>query len=530
MGGLLVAAVAAVVVVSVAAAQAEESAVLKPVRECADLKERIFPIPKAKTRVTAAVPVAQTPTEPGYCDVEGYVEPAVEFHLKLPLTTYTGRYLQVGCGGLCGYMPELKFPEGCLPKGGDFAMAATNDGHDAEDEDWAANNQAARDDYFFRAPHVVSLASKKIIQAFYGSAPKQSYFSSCSNGGREALMLAQRYPDDFDGIAAGAPAAYYGPLVAYQAWLARANTAADGSSVLSATKLPALHNAVLKACDGLDGLVDGQLEDPRHCSFDPAAVQCSGDDRADCLTQAQVETVRKLYAGPTDEHGRRLYPGNATHGSELAWNGWIIPLSGSGSVAAMLAENALRYMMYPIGAPHSSLADFKFTQAEFHRLTAEGYQANAMNLDLSAFRRAGGKLVLWHGWSDEALPAHATVDYYQRLGGFAKNKDWARLFMVPSLFHCASGDELTEFDPLKEMVEWVERGKAPERVIATGRNEAGEVTRTRPVFPYPLQAKYDGSGSVNDASNFVPAPPTSPTNDKIDWVGTYLHAIPGPRA
>jgi hypothetical protein len=534
-GSLGVAAVAALGLVFVPdIAQAQT---LRPVRQCAELV-KTFQIPRAVTHVTSATVVAD---DPGYCDVRGYVEPAVKFQLKLPTSGYTGRYLQYGCGGLCGAIPDLFFPDDCLPRGGEFAIAGTDDGHEgkggfpAVDGTWAADNQAARDDFSFRAPHVVSLASKRIIATYYGAAPKYSYFAGCSTGGREGMLLAQRYPDDFDGIVAGAPASYITALVVYQTWLARSNTAADGSPILTSDKLPALHNAVVAACDNLDGLVDRQLDDPRRCTYDPVLLQCpAGADEPGCLTPAQVEATRKLYAGPTDQAGRRLYPGNATHGSELAWNGWIIPIPGVGSIARLIADNSLKYLSYPIGTPHSSADEFPFTSAEFHRLSAEGYKANAMNLDLSAFQRSGGKLVIWHGWSDEAIPAHSTTDYYDRLvqrsGGLARTQQWARLFMVPSLYHCASGSTLGEFDPLRETVAWVERGEAPRKVIATGRDEQGNVLRTRPVFPYPLQARYDGSGSIDDAANFVPARPQSPPRDQISWIGTYLHAIPGPRA
>lgn len=535
---LVIAAFAAFLTVP-GAAQADGATSVRPVRACEDLI-RTYDIPKTTAHVETAKLVPATATEPEHCDVSGYVEAAVQFRVKLPTTTYTGRYLQLGCGGFCGVIEDPAFPKDCLPRGGQFAVAATDDGHVGTgafpmgDGTWAANNQAARDDYFYRAPHVVSLASKKIIATFYGNAPKHSYFSGCSNGGREALLLAQRYPDDFDGIVAGAPAAYMGPLVLHQAWLSRSNTAADGSSILTPAKLPVLHNAVLKACDSVDGLADGQIDDPRRCDFDPDTVRCAGADQPTCLTAAQVDAAKKLYAGPTDERGRRLYPGGESYGSELAWNGWVLPFPGVGSVSAILADNGLKHIFYPIGKPSSSLADVKFTRAEFDRLTAEGHKANALSLDLDAFRRAGGKLVLWHGWSDEAIPPLGTLDYYQRLtqrsGGPARTQQWARLFMPPSMFHCAGGDTLTEFDPLKETAAWVERGHAPERVIATGRDSQGQVTRTRPVFPYPLRARYDGSGSVDDASNFVPAPPSAPLNDAIDWVGTYLHHIPGPRA
>ncbi|RKT54931.1 tannase/feruloyl esterase family alpha/beta hydrolase [Saccharothrix australiensis] len=524
------------VAASGAAATAEPAGAAEPVRACADLVGG-HELPGAKAHVEQAVPVPAG-AEPEHCDVRGHVEPAVRFQLKLP-TTYSGRYLQSGCGGFCG---ELVTPaiRSCTPAPGDFAVATTDDGHvgggpfPSADGSWGEGNQAARDDWAFRAPHVVSLAAKRLIAEYYGAPPRTSYFDGCSNGGREALLLAQRYPHDFDGVIAAAPANYWSALVVYQAWMARANTDEAGRIILGDDKLAGLHDAVLARCDRLDGLVDGQLEDPRGCDFDPESVRCApGADTPSCLTPAQVETVRKLYRGPTDERGRALYPAGQARGSELAWAGWItrFPEFG-GSAAEQLADNYLRYLGYPIGAPHNTLADFEFTAEEFHRLTVVGARANAMSLDLSAFRRAGGKLLLWHGWNDQAIPAAGLLDYYERLtrrnGGPAATRQWARAFVVPSVYHCAGGDTLNTVDPLPELVRWTEDGVAPDRLIATARAQDGTVTRSRPVFAYPTRARYDGTGSIDDAANFVPAPPRQPPHDTVDWVGSYLHHVPGP--
>lgn len=515
---------------------AETASAIRPVRHCAELVKD-FDIPGAAAHVTAATVVSAAAGEPEHCDVRGYVEPAVQFQLRLPTAAFTGRYLQYGCGGFCGMISAAPFPDCGGPQGGDLAVAVTNDGHvgalPAGDGAWA-NNQAARDDWFYRAPHVLSLAAKQIIATYYGSPPKHSYFSSCSNGGREALLLAQRYPNDFDGIIAGAPAHYLGPLFGvYQTWLARTNTAANGAPIITSAKLPALHDAVVATCDGLDGLVDGQIDDPRDCRFDPVTLLCpTGTDQPSCLTPAQVDAARKLYAGPTDADGRRLYPGGQTRGSELAWDTWFVPSpDGGGSPAGVLADSYLKYVGYPVGTPHSSVADFEFTIREFDRLTPEGVKGNALSLDLGEFRRSGAKLIIWHGWDDQAIPATGTLDYYQRLwqrnGGLRETQEWARVFMIPTMAHCVGGYRLTNFDPLGELVSWVERGTAPDRIIATARDAQGTVLRSRPVFPYPVRAKYDGAGSIDDASNFVPAAPVSPPEDTIRWVGADLYTQPG---
>ncbi len=522
-------------------AAAETTSAIRPVRQCAELVKD-FDIPGAATHVTAATVVAASAGEPEHCDVRGYVDPAVQFQLRLPTATFTGRYLQYGCGGFCGMISATPFLDCGGPRGGDLAVAVTNDGHvgalPAVDGAWA-NNQAARNDWFYRAPHVLSRAAKRIIATYYGSPPTHSYFSGCSNGGREALLLAQRYPHDFDGIIAGAPAHYLGPLLGvYQTWLARTNTAATGAPIITSAKLPALHNAVVAACDGLDGLADGQIDDPRDCRFDPVTVQClTGTDQPSCLTPAQVDAARQLYAGPTDAHGRRLYPGGQARGSELAWDSysWLVPPPGGGaSTAGLLADIYLKYVGYPVGTPHSSVADFEFTVREFDRLRPEGVKGNALSLDLEKFRRSGGKLIIWHGWGDQAIPPTGTLDYYQRLwhrsGGLRDTQQWARVFMIPTMAHCVGGYQLTEFDPFRELVSWVEHGSPPDRIIAEARDAQGNLLRSRPVFPYPLRAMYDGTGSTDDARNFVPAAPWLPPHDTIRWVGTDLYTKPGPVA
>ena len=538
---LVVGALAAAILAPTPSNAASPPPAASTVRSCSDL-QRVFEIPGARTHVEKTTEIAGSPA---YCEVEGFVEPAVGFKLRLPRDTYAGRYLQYGCDGLCGVVQDPVI-RGCATAGADFAVASTNDGHVGQggfpfnitDGTWAAGNQAARDDYFFRAPHVVSVASKQIIRAYYGSAPQRSYFAGCSTGGREGLLLAQRYPHDFDGIVAGAPVNVMGPLIGmYHAWLATMNVRPDGRPVLTADKLPALHNAVLAACDRLDGLTDGQIDDPRACHYDPVALQCpAGSDNDQCLTPAQVAIVQQLYRGLTDAHGVRLYPGWESRGSELAWNGAIIPDPVYGSFLAPLPDNYLKYLGYPIGTPHSSIKDLEFTVAELRRLTPEGVKGNAMSLDLSAFRRAGGKLIIWHGWDDQTVPSVGTVDYYDRLtranGGRAATQQWARLFMVPTKYHCQLGGyKLTDLDPIPALVDWVEHSDAPDRIIATGVDPTTHaVTRSRPVFAYPLRAAYDGTGSIDDATNFVAAKPLRPTQDTIPWADTDLYYHPGPVA
>ncbi|MBO2446796.1 tannase/feruloyl esterase family alpha/beta hydrolase [Actinomadura barringtoniae] len=530
------------------AQQARPAQEARPARQatamqCADLAGKTLDLPGAVTHVTSTGPTQENGTT--YCRVEGYVEPHVRFVLRLP-STYNGRYLQYGCDGLCGIFREDLFPSRCtggVP--GDMALAVTDDGHHSDlpfplnlfDGKWAANDRAARDDYEFRAPHVVSRASKEIIKAYYGSAPVRSYFKGCSTGGREGLLLAQRYPHDFNGIIAGDPTNYNGALNGvYFTWMVRSNLDGKGGPILTQDKLSPLHQAVLKACDARDGLKDGMIDDPAACTFDPASVACPpGTDRPTCLTPAQVTVVRKLYAGPTDAKGRRLYPGGEPYGSEEGWAGASVPVNGA--TVSPLADSFLKYLGYPIGKPASSVADFTFTVAELNRLTAETSRGNALGLDLRRFRQAGGKLIMWHGAADQSIPPASTLDYYQRLwernGGLARTRQFARMFLVPAVYHCAAeflpGYKLNAFDPLPGLVRWVENGQAPAKVIAEQR-DAGKVVATRPVFAYPERARYLGTGSIDDARNFVSAPPLTPPRNVIHWAGDYLYDVPGPVA
>ena len=285
-------------------------------------------IPEAPTRIQSATIVAATATQPEYCDVRGYVQSQIKFQLKLPTTTWQGRYLQFGCGGFCGTITPTTFPACRTELGGDFAIASTNDGHDAAGTDalWAGQTEQPRIDFGYRAVHVVAVAAKAIQAAYYGRAPIKSYFQGCSDGGREGLMEAQRYPDDFDGIVAGAPALQmeFSPL--FLANVIQANTGADGNPILTLDKLAPLHAAVVEACDGNDGVTGNDLiGDPRDCRSTRRSIRCPGADGPTCLTSAQVSVVRTIYAGARDRSGRRLDPRMTPRGSELTWAGWWVP-------------------------------------------------------------------------------------------------------------------------------------------------------------------------------------------------------------
>jgi feruloyl esterase len=329
--------------------------------------------------------------------------------------------------------------------------------------------------------HRLAQIATSVIARYYGRPPAYTYFDGCSTGGRQALMLAQRYPDDFDGILAGAPASNLAPLSGMlNPWLIQANTGPDGHQILTAEKLPALHAAVMTQCANSTGVI----VDPRRCGFQPASIRCHAHvDNATCLTPSQVTTVRKFYLGPTDAAGRSLYNGGMPYGSELGWAAtFIAPANDQGAPGdTYTARIALSYLT-DLGYLHNppagyTLADVRFTDRAFAALNVLGdaiYDAN--DPDLTAFRDHGGKLLIYHGWADPAIPPWSTIDYYAAMegmmGGFAASQDFSRLYLIPGAYHCLIGPDFT--DPsqiampelLTPLMDWVQHGTAPARVPA----------------------------------------------------------------
>jgi hypothetical protein len=502
--------------------------IIPPVISCAVLAQHDFGnVPDAPTSISSATVVAATSTTPEYCDVKGYISPQTQFELKLPTKTYQGRYLQVGCGGFCGVVSPTTFPSCDTQLGGDFAIATDDQGHMAAsnlDGVWALDDLQLRIEFGYLSEHAMAQAAKAIIATFYGQSPRYSYFNGCSDGGHEALQEAQRYPDDFNGIIAGAPANIWAPLNGeFQPWIARANLDNQGNQILTADKLLALHDAVMKACAGVDGLID----DPRSCHFDPASIQCpAGTNTSVCLTPAQVETVRKIYEGPVDAQGHHLYVGGEPYGSELAWAGWIVTPPGVEPVGQAIGDNYLKYQAFQVGEVGPSFLNWQFTIAGFNALRPMGEIYNSTNADLSAFRAHGGKLIIWQGWADQAIPPFGSPVYYDavqdRMGGLQQVQQFARLFMFPSVYHCGGGYGPSQFDMVAPMVAWVEQGIAPGKIVASQTDSTGQVVRTFPVFPYPEQTQYTGHGSINDANNYTGVMPQPLPDDDYNWVGNDL--------
>ncbi|WP_284747554.1 tannase/feruloyl esterase family alpha/beta hydrolase [Amycolatopsis sp. RTGN1] len=496
---------------------------IHPTMTCEDVpKLDLDDVTDAKVTLQSATVVT---TGTPYCEVKGTVAPANTVVVRLPVGGWTQRYVQTGCGGLCG-SARIDYGQAstCPPVvDGTLASATTDMGHQGQnDGSWALGNPQAQIDFAYRGVHVTSQVAKALISRFYGRGPAYSYFTGCSDGGREALMEAQRYPDDFDGIAAGAPANDMAVQNTFHhAWNVVANLDADGHAILLAGKLPLVHTAVLDACDALDGLRDGQLDDPRLCRFDPATLGCAtGQDAATCLSPAEAAVIRKLHDGAVDAQGRRLEPAIAHEwGSELEWS-LFVPATPTGpSASANFALSYLRYLAFP-GAqnPDFRLADLKFTVASFWQTVQSSSYLAAMDPDLTRFQRGGGKLLLWHGWNDQHISPQSTLAYWDALRATTRVDGFARLYLFPGVAHCGGGDGPNTFDILTPVMAWAESGRQPGKVVASN------ATRSRPVYPYPTVARYDGSGSVDDAANFVPFTPRTEPGPGYHWVGERLYS------
>jgi feruloyl esterase len=335
-------------------------------------------------------------------------------------------------------------------------------GHQGNDMGWGDDLQK-RKDFAERGVHATAMAAKALIHVFYGQASRYSYFTGCSDGGREALIEAQRYPGDFNGIAAGAPAlAFAAQNSFHHTWLARANTDAQGQAILLAADLAPLHAAALKACDGLDGLVDGQITDPRACHVDPSAILCKGAyEPGQCLTAAKVEAARLIYQGARDENGKPLEIGATMPGSELNWVGVFVPTTAAGrTMSGMIAMQAVNHLLFaPNPVTPWTMQTFPFTEAMAQKEAEARKLYNADDANLAPFAAYGGKLILYHGWADPHISPLVTLDYFHRVGVAmtpAKRDAMLRLFLLPGMAHCSGGDGPSEFPLLATLMNWVE--------------------------------------------------------------------------
>ncbi len=496
----------------------------QPVRSCASLLN----VTNFRHAVVSARVIPARNRVPEHCRVLGMIRPEIRFIVNLP-TRWNERFLMLGGGGWVGFPPEdpyvLRQQETGL--GRNFATAYTDTGHDRfvkEGATFLYQDLEAEVDFGFRAVHLTTLTAKTIIEAYYGTAARFSYFMGCSTGGRQAMVSTQRFPSDYDGVVAGAPVFDFTGLLLQ---LRHAVEALEKVEITPA-RLAILGETIYEQCDKIDGLADRVLEDPRRCDFDPGAhlPRCGAASRPDgCFTDLQIEGLKQLY-GPLVVAGERIHPGiplgaeikgraNATLSGSATASGWNPRLMNTRGVnlagqiippgRPMMEQRVLdwlRYVAFEQDDPNRHWKEFDLAR-DLDKVTQTRMIMDGTDPDLQALAKSGGKLLVYHGWSDTGANPLRTAEYfdevYETMG--TAGRDTARLFMVPGMFHCAGGSNVDRMDTISALIQWVEGGQAPDRLTAA-RVEGGKVTRTRPICAYPDVARYRGSGSVDEAVNF----------------------------
>ncbi|HVO12335.1 MAG TPA: tannase/feruloyl esterase family alpha/beta hydrolase [Vicinamibacteria bacterium] len=467
-------------------------------------------------------------TLPAFCRVVARATPSADSEIPvevwLPLEGWNGKLQGQGNGGFAG---EIGFRGLAAAVKAGYASAATDTGHSGGGTDarWALGHPEKVVDFGYRAIHVMTQVAKAAILRYYGGAPRHAYFASCSNGGRQALMEAQRFPEDYDGILAGAPANFWTHLLTKALADAQATTA-DPASYIPPGKLPAIAGAVNAACDAQDGVKDGVVNDPPRCHFDPASLLCQGSESEACLTAPQVTALEELYTGPRDSRGREVFPGYLP-GAELGEGGWTPWITGPAPGKSLMVAFASGYF----GNMVYEMADWDYRHADVAQALTAAEQRTARTMDavdsnLEAFQARGGKLIVYHGWNDPAISALNSVHYVDAVVstlGRAKADGFLRLYLVPGMQHCGDGPGATSFgqfgvsdakDPGRNislaLERWVEQGQAPSAIVATrfvDNDPAKGAQRTRPLCPYPQVARYAG-GNPDDAASFACGPQT----------------------
>ena len=455
---------------------------------------------------------------PQFCRVVAEAKPTSDSDIKmevwLPAAGWNGKLLGLGNGGFAGLIDTLNLSM-ALKAG--YAAAATDAGHTGSpiDAAWAIGHPEKVVDFGHRGIHEMTRVAKVLVQTYYGKAQGHSYFHGCSDGGREALMEAQRYPEDYDGILAGAPANNWTPLLSTAVYDTQALTK-DPASFIPPAKIATIASAVNVACDELDGVHDGILNDPRQCHFDPATIQCKAEDSDKCLTSAQVTALKKLYEGTPDSKGHIVYPGYPP-GAEDGQGGWGLWITGPAPAKSLMAFFGLGFFTnFVYEKPDWDYKTFEVGEGLKAANEKTAQALNATDADLKPLKTRGGKLILYHGWDDPAISALNTVNYYDSVVKKLGSKDvdsFVRLYMVPGMQHCGGGpgaDSFTQVgdDPSHSaqtsLEQWVEKGIAPRTIIASkfDGEDRTHAKMTRPLCPYPQAAKYKGSGDTNDAANF----------------------------
>ena len=459
-------------------------------KACAALKDTDFSLVKDAPSLIVSAAVKPANIEmPEHCLVNGRIAPTIGYRMWLPVATWNGKFAQAGCGGRCGDILD----DGCqivLARG--YACLAADMGHKGTfyDDLWAIDNLVGEIDFGFRSTHVAAITGKAVTEAYYGKKPRYSYYFGASTGGRQGLVAAQRFPHDYDGIIAGEPAmgrpgsaqAEVGP--ALRDSVSTLNP--DGRPLLSVAEVIMIHEAAIARCDTDDSAKDGIISDPMRCSFRPTQLACKGSNTAACLTQTQIAALDRVYAN------------GAMPGSEKGWIGAYVGKDGGPGRYLWRMKNPYKY-------PYAWIFN------------------DATNPDIRAFKANGGKLILYQGWADEATyPIHPAL-YYETvenlMGGRANTQDFFRLFMIPGQSHIPTNGGAETVDYLSYLEAWVERGETPDVLLAQKMKRlarfAGPVTYAeflgadnvefeRPVYPYPVQARFNGKGDVADAANWKP--------------------------
>lgn len=474
--------------------------------------------------ITPETYAAVAQESPAYCRVLGYVAPNTGIEMQLPIKNWNGKFLKLGCGGMCGSLWKATECNRAMQRG--YACLVSDMGHKSSSHDatWAYNNLQAEFDFGIRSTHVSALAGKAIAERYYGKAPSRSYFMGCSTGGRQGLLLAQKFPYDFDGIVAGAPAIDETASAMVLLW-AYQNLRRGGVQVVTREDLELTHRSIVAKCDLNDGIKDGIIGDPRSCDFEPKELQCGAGGGAACLSPDKVAAIQKLYQGPRSSVGDHLYFG-FEKGSEASWAAFYLAADGQpSSYFGLWIADMFRYLSFwPDPGPSWQLEDFDWDKDYKRRAVMETLYS-VDNPDLRKFKRRGGKLIGYQGWSDPVISPLKYVDYYElvtrAMGGRETTQDFFRLFMLPGVDHCWGGAGADSVDYLGYIEAWVERGEPPRVLIGQhGRPDrvlpqqlrskplpASQVLFSRPHYPYPQNALYSGSGDPNNAKSFVPVTP-----------------------
>lgn len=487
-------------------------------------------LPDSPTQIVSSSYQAAEGMMPAYCRVEAVTSPHIGIEVRVPTSDWNGKSLQQGCGGSCGQI-TIETADDALARG--YAVSSTDQGHQGSlaDSKWAYNNLYAEVNAGYRATHITRGVADALIKAVHRRQPQQRYFRGCSNGGRQAMRSAQVFPQDFDGIIAGAaPPGNSATLNGL--WGIHVNDDGNGNPILTADVLPLIQSAVLEACDELDGLRDGIVGDPRRCGFDPETLVCETEQSADCISPAQADVLKRVYDGPRDSAGQRLVIAGPPVGSEHAWRAFVPTAEeGLSSRRRERRTDSLRYSSFIVDpGPSYDFTTFDWDR-DPQRMRAMAPVFDAANPDLRRFRSAGGKMLMYIGTRDY-IPTESMIDYYETaervIGSRAATQDFLRLFVIPGMNHCQGGPGAGFIDYLSALEAWVENGDTPSQLIGanlkfpdvvygTGfpssslpqeqlHRDAGlyreNTNFTRPHFPYPEAARYKGAGDVNDAASF----------------------------